>query len=107
MSRRAGDIELRIEELVIEGLPHADARRLAAALERELTLALNRPGGTPFADAPPGRTLAHTSLDAGEVRAPPGASPQAVGRAAAGAVARGLRHLASGSNTTPTRRGRP
>jgi len=106
MSRRAGDIELRIEELVIEGLPHADARRLAAALERELTLALNRPGGTPFADAPRGRTLAHTSVDAGEVRAPPGASPQAVGRAAAGAVARGLR-LASGSNTTPTRRGRP
>jgi hypothetical protein len=107
MARRGGgDFEVRIGDLAIEGFSPADGRRVAEALGRELALALARGGGPPFVDAPPGRSITHERLDAGPVVAPPGGSPQAVGRAAARAVARGLRRLAAGGDA-PTRRDRP
>lgn len=83
-----GPIELRIDELVLHGVPAAERARVGAACERELARLLARED----APLPPGlgRDLAVARLDAGAVTLPPGATGQAIGTEVARAVYRGL-----------------
>jgi len=71
-------VEIVVDELVVRGLPHAEARAAAAAFEARLA-ALAAEAGHP----PPARAEASRRLPA--VAAPAG-SPGALGAAVAGAV---------------------
>ena len=79
-------IDLRIDELVLEGFAPDARLRVGAAVERELSRLL--------AEAPLSRSVARhdgaAHLDGGAFDAPPGASPEQVGAAVARAVHGGL-----------------
>src|SRR5262249_54352875 len=95
--------ELRIRELVIDGFSPSEARAIGAALEQELGQ-LPADGTLPFADRRSGRArdrIAIDRLDAGNLTRRPGDSPQSVGQAAAHAIVRGLRTLATGRQPAP------
>lgn len=79
-------IDLRIDELVLEGFAPDARLRIGAAVERELARLL--------AEAPLSRAVAShdgaARLDGGALHAAPGASPEQVGAAVARAVHGGL-----------------
>jgi hypothetical protein len=83
---RPNEIELHIEELVLEGFAHAERRRVADALQGELTRLLAAH------DLQPARLarLEGEQLDAGPVRLAPGGDARAAGAQVARAVHRGL-----------------
>lgn len=87
-------IDLRVDELALEGFSPGDARRVALALERELNVlmtrrakALARGGAQPlhveFLSPPP-------------LNVAPGAPPAAIGKAAARAIAGALEQPQNG-----------
>ncbi|MBI1868062.1 MAG: hypothetical protein HYS06_07195 [Methylocystis sp.] len=86
--------ELRIDELVLEGFAPGDRRAVAAAMESELTRLLSGPDA-PFT-AVGARGFSVDSLNAGAFSIAAGASPAAVGVAAARAVGRSLGALSRG-----------
>jgi hypothetical protein len=79
-------IEVRIGELVLDGIALADAQRVGGAVERELSRLLAE-GGVP------GHLLNGKSpevIDAGAFERPPSGTPPAIGGALARAVYGGL-----------------
>lgn len=83
---RPARVEVRIDQLMLEGVRPADASAVAAALERELGR-LTSAGGLPTSwrdGAIIGR------LDAGSLRAAPGMPPDTLGVQIAQALHRGL-----------------
>jgi hypothetical protein len=76
-------LALRIEELAVEGLGPAKARRFARALERALAARL---AASPL----PTRAAALDRLDAGTLRLAPPASPERLGEAVAGRLVAAL-----------------
>lgn len=74
---RPSRIELRIDELVIEGLPlgAGDAETLRAAVEAELGQLLTRGGNPAFR-----RSVARVEADGGEIPVTAGDSPETLGR---------------------------
>jgi hypothetical protein len=86
MGVRPERIEVRIEELVLDGLPPADAQGVGAAVERELSRLLTERGI-------PGHLLqgqAPQLIDAGAFARSLSATPPAVGGEIARAVYGGL-----------------
>jgi len=75
---RPSRIELRIDELVIEGLPlgAGDAETLRAAVEAELGQLLTRGGDNPALR----RSVARVEADGGEIPVAAGDSPETLGR---------------------------
>ncbi|HEY2990874.1 MAG TPA: hypothetical protein VGL11_24395 [Candidatus Binatia bacterium] len=82
-------IEIRIEELALNGFQPADRYRIGAALENELTRMLTEQG-MPQAIAD---SIELTRLDAGEFLTTPGEPPSMVGNQVARAVYRGLEQI--------------
>lgn len=85
-------IDLDVERLVVEGASPAEARRIGAAVEAELTRLLAERGLPPGLEG--GGEIG--ALDAGPVPRAPGDSARAVGGRVAGAVARSLGKGGSG-----------
>jgi hypothetical protein len=99
---------LRIRELVIDGFSVSEARAIGAAFEQELGRIL-ADGTPPFADRRPGAVddrVAVNRLEAGTLTHPEGVSPQGMGQAAARAIVRRLRTLATGHGSGSAQRGR-
>lgn len=73
---RPGRIELRIDELVLDGFAHKDRYQISRALERELTRYLADPEGwSPLLQQEGNRGV----LSGGTIEIPKGASPSVVG----------------------------
>jgi hypothetical protein len=79
-------VELRVDELVLDGFRPADRHRVAEGFQAELVRLLAERG------VPPGlvRGGDRPALDAGAFRLPPGARPEAAGVQAARALYAGL-----------------
>ena len=79
------NIDLRIEELVLEGFSGQDGPRIASAVQAELERLL-RSG-----NIPPGiRNGTIAQMDGGRVQVSPGATPEMTGRQVARNLYRGL-----------------
>jgi hypothetical protein len=72
-------VELRIHELVLEGVPPAEARGVGEALERELGRILRERGA-------PARASAIEMAAPAELERRPGEAPAALGSRLAGAI---------------------
>lgn len=80
-------VELRIEELVLDGFAPQDRYAIGDALEREL-MRLLAEEGTPAALSRSGEI---ERIDSGDFTARPGAAPASIGVQAAQAIYRGFR----------------
>jgi hypothetical protein len=76
-------VELRIDQLVLEGVDRADAPAVAAAVERELGRLLT-------AEAVWGSSVSRDRIDAGAIDLPGRGSPELLGARIALAVHRGM-----------------
>ena len=76
-------VELRIDQLVLEGVERADAPAIAAALERELGRLLAAEPGW-------GSGVSRDRIDAGAIDLPGRGSPELLGARIAQAVHRGM-----------------
>ena len=106
MTRQPPTYDLRIGELVLDGMSPGEQRALVAALEGELGRLLAA-DTAPFARPLPGRgrqRIAVDRLDAGDVAVAPDASPRALGVAAAQTIVRQLGTLAGGPRPGRSRR---
>jgi hypothetical protein len=83
VKRMPASIELHIDELRLAGFSAREGRQIGRAVERELARLIAQSGTF-------GHTQAVDRLDAGRLRFPAGARPQAVGARIADAVFRGL-----------------
>jgi hypothetical protein len=79
-------IELHIEELVLYGFPHADRRRIAEALQGELTRLLADP--TMHVSRTTPREMAR--MDGGSFRVAANSQPEAIGAQVAQSLHKGL-----------------
>ena len=79
-------VELHIEELVLNGFKSPDRRRIAGAIQSELTRLL---GQAEARQVLAGRGSID-SLNAGSIRAPANARPEVIGAQVAQAVFRGI-----------------
>ncbi len=79
-------VEVHIEELVLHGFPRADRRRIAAALQRELTRLISEQGVPRHVES----GVETARLDGGSFEAPASGSPAIVGARVARAVYGGL-----------------
>jgi hypothetical protein len=92
LDARTGDLDVRIDELVLHGFGHADRYAVAEAVERELTRLL-REEATPhgwFGTAADGRQVALHHFDAGAFELPQDAGPRTMGIHLAQAIHSGL-----------------
>ncbi len=90
MSVPPSRVELRIEELVLHGVPAGDRLRVADAFERELSRIIAERGLPPGLDRP----VAVGSLAAPDLSVQRGAAPRAMGESLAGAVYESLARAA-------------
>jgi hypothetical protein len=97
MSVRPARVELRIEELVLHGVPPGDRLRVADAFERELSRIIAERGLPPGLDRP----RAVGSLIAPDLSVQRGAAPRATGENLAGAVYESLAGAATHSAGRP------
>lgn len=80
------NIEVRIEELILEGFAPRDRYAIAEAVERELTRLFAEPGMARLSAEP----IAMTRLDGGSITVRPGAKPETIGAQLAQAIHGGL-----------------
>lgn len=83
-------VDVHIEELVLHGFVPGDRRRIAGAVESELTRLMSEAGLPGFSENPP----AIGRVNGGAFRVEAGSKPQATGTEIAQAVYRGLRQHA-------------